>query len=52
LSADEGGKLFERSEFLLPPQSDALRGEPKAKLLGGFSLVRFFVPHKEMNEQF
>jgi len=27
----------------------ASRGKPKAKLLGGFSLVRFFVPHKEMN---
>jgi hypothetical protein len=49
LSADKGGKLSERSEFLTPPQSNASRGEPKAKLLGGFSLVRFFVPHKEMN---
>jgi hypothetical protein len=42
-------ELFERSEFLPPPRYSALRGEPKAKLLGGFSLVRFFVPHKEMN---
>jgi hypothetical protein len=49
LSADEGGKLSERSEFLTPPQSNASRGQPKAKLLGCFSLVRFFVPHKEMN---
>jgi hypothetical protein len=32
------------------PHSGALRGEPKATLLGGFSLVRFFVPHKEMNK--
>jgi len=40
LSADEGGKLSERSEFLTPPQSNTSRGEPKAKLLGGFSLVR------------
>jgi len=36
LSADEGGKLLERSEFLMPPQTNASRGEPKAKLLGGF----------------
>jgi len=40
LSADEGGKLSEHSEFLTPPQSNASRGQPKAKLLGGFSLVR------------
>jgi hypothetical protein len=31
------------------PHSGVSRGEPQAKLLGGFSLVRFFVPHKEMN---
>jgi len=49
LSADKGGKLSERSEFLTPPQSNASRGEPKAKLLGAFSLVRFFGASKEMN---
>jgi len=51
---NKGGKLSEfrekRDEFLTPPRPCASRGEPKAKLLGGFSLVRFFVPHKEMNE--
>jgi len=49
----KGGKLFEPrekgGEFLTIPRSCISRGEPKAKLLGGFSLVRFFVPHKEMN---
>jgi hypothetical protein len=47
------GKLSEsrkkRDEFLTAPRPCASRGQPKAKLLGGFSLVRFFVPHKEMN---
>ena len=49
----KGGKLFEsrekRDKFLTSPRACASQGEPKAKLLGGFSLVRFFVPHKEMN---
>jgi hypothetical protein len=49
----KGGKLFEsrekRDEFLMTPRLCISRGEPQAKLLGGFSLVRFFVPHKEMN---
>jgi hypothetical protein len=49
----KGGKLSEsrekRDEFLATPRSCISRGEPKAKLLGGFSLVRLFVPHKEMN---
>jgi len=49
------GKLSEsrekRDEFLTAPRLCASRGEPKAKLLGGFSLVRFFVPDKEMNLQ-
>jgi hypothetical protein len=56
LSAEEGGKLSEsrekRDEFLTPPQSNTSRGEPKAKLLGAFSLVRFFGASKEMNEYF
>jgi hypothetical protein len=42
-------ELFERREFLPPPRYRALRGEPKAKLLGAFSLVRFFGASKEMN---
>jgi hypothetical protein len=42
-------ELFERSEFLPPPRDSASRGEPKAKLLGAFSLVRFFGPNKEKN---
>jgi hypothetical protein len=50
---EKGGKLSEsrekRDEFLTAPRPGALLGEPQAKLLGGFSLVRFFVPHKEMN---
>jgi len=41
LRADEGGKLFERSEFLTAPQSNASRGEPKAKLLGGLFFGSF-----------
>ena len=49
----KGGKLSEfrekRNEFLTPPLTDVLRGEPKAKLLGDFSLVRFFGANKEMN---
>jgi hypothetical protein len=49
----KGGKLSEsrekRDEFLTAPRSCASREEPKAKLPGGFSLVRFFVPYKEMN---
>jgi hypothetical protein len=48
------GKLSEsrekRDEFLTAPRACASLGEPKAKLLGGFSLVRFFGPNKEMNE--
>jgi hypothetical protein len=44
--------LFEQSEFLPPPRYSALRGEPKAKLLGSLSLVCFFGLNKEMNEQF
>jgi len=47
-----GGKLSESAkadEFLTPPRLCTSRGQPQAKLLGGFSLVRFFVPHKEMN---
>ena len=47
--AEEGVKLSERSEFLPPPRRCGLRGEPKAKLLGAFSLVRFFGARKEMN---
>jgi len=49
----KGGKLFEsrekRDEFLTFPRACASRGEPKAKLLGAFSLVRFFGASKEMN---
>ena len=55
MNADQGATLFEfrekRDEFVPSPHSGVSRGEPKAKLLGGLSLVRFFVPHKEMNEQ-
>jgi hypothetical protein len=49
----KGGKLSEsrekRDEFLTAPRSCASRGEPKAKLPGAFSLVRFFGARKEMN---
>jgi len=49
----QGGKLSEfrekRNEFFTPPLTKVLRGEPKAKLLGTFSLVRFFGVSKEMN---
>ena len=47
--AEEGVKLYERSEFLPPPRRCGLRGESKTKLLGAFSLVRFFGARKEMN---
>jgi len=51
----QGGKLFEfrekRNEFLTPRLTNISRGEPKAKLMGAFSLVRFFGASKEMNEQ-
>ncbi len=40
-AAEKGAKLFERSEFLAPPQQIAERGEPKAKLQGGFSFGSF-----------
>jgi len=40
-------------EFMTTPLSCARRENPEfsrdAKRRGGFSLVRFFVPHKEMN---
>jgi hypothetical protein len=53
---EKGGKLSEscekRDEFLTTQRLCISRGEPKAKLLGGFSLVRLFVSHKEMNKQF
>ena len=49
----KGGKLFKsrekRDEFLTPPCSCVSQGEPQAKLLGTFSLVRFFGVSKEMN---
>ena len=52
----KGGKLSEsrekRDEFLTTPRSYSSRGEPKAKLLGAFSLVRFFGASKEMNNLF
>jgi len=34
------------------PHSGVSRGEPQAKLLGAFSLVRFFGASKEMNVKF
>ena len=50
---NKGGKLSEsrekRDEFLTAPRSCSSRGEPKAKLLGTLSLVRFFGVSKEMN---
>ena len=50
---NKGGKLSEsrekRDEFLTTPRSCSSRGEPKAKLLDAFSLVRFFGASKEMN---
>jgi hypothetical protein len=49
----KGGKLSEsrekRDEFLTTPRSCSSQGEPKAKLLGAFSLVRFIGANKEMN---
>ena len=49
----KGGKLSKsrekRDEFLTTPCSCSSRGEPQAKLLGAFSLVRFFGASKEMN---
>jgi hypothetical protein len=39
-------------EFMATPLACSRRGNPPqadAKRRGGFSLVRFFVPHKEMN---
>jgi len=36
---------------LTPPLTNVSRGEPQAKLLGAFSLVRFFGASKEMNEK-
>ncbi len=44
---DQGAKLFERSEFLAPPQLNAERGQPKAKLLGGLSFASFSLAAKE-----
>jgi hypothetical protein len=38
-------------EFVTTPCLWFSRGEPKAKLLGTFSLVRFFGVSKEMNEK-
>jgi len=52
-NAVQGATLFEsrekRDEFVPSPHSGVSRGEPKAKLLGAFSLVRFFGASKEMN---
>jgi hypothetical protein len=52
----KGGKLSgsreKRDEFLTTPRSCSSRGEPKAKLLGAFSLIRFFGASKEMNKDF
>jgi len=51
----KGGKLFKsrekRDKLLTPPCSCVSRGEPKAKLLGAFSLVRLFGASKEMNKK-
>jgi len=57
MRADQNVKLFERSEFLPFPLPCVRRGKFRRKAeprntRGGLSLVRFFVPHKEMNEQF
>ena len=56
MNADKNEKLSERSEFLSFPRTCAQRGNPDfsrdAKRRGGFSLVRFFVPYKEMNNYF
>jgi len=53
MNADQGATLFEfrekRAEFVTTPCLWFSRGEPKAKLLGAFSLVRFFGASKEMN---
>jgi hypothetical protein len=53
MNVDQGATLFEsrekRDEFVPSPHSGVSRGEPKAKLLGTFSLVRFFGVSKEMN---
>ena len=53
MNADQGATLFEsrekRDEFVPSPHSGVSRGQPKAKLLGAFSLVRFFGARKEMN---
>ena len=55
MNADEGATLFEsrekQDEFVPSPHLGVSRGEPKAKLLGAFSLVRFFGANKEMNKQ-
>ena len=47
LTVEEGSKLFERSEFLAPPQASAERGKPKAKVAGGFSFASFSLAGKE-----
>jgi len=47
-AAEEGAKLFERSEFLAPPQANAERGKPQAKLRAAFLLLRFLWPPKKM----
>jgi hypothetical protein len=38
-------------EFVPTPRACVSRGQPKAELLGAFSLVRFFGASKEMNEK-
>jgi len=41
LTLEKRSKLFERSKFLDPPQANAERGKPKAKVAGGLSFASF-----------
>jgi len=53
MNADEGATLFEsrekQDEFVPSPHLGVSRGEPKAKLLGAFSLDTFFGRAKKVS---
>ena len=47
LSVEEGDKLFERSEFLSPPQANAGMREAEGQVAGRFSFAYFSLPPKK-----